>query len=64
MLSNSPQLDSSWLKSQSLHARFEHALGQSYETLDEFEQAAFSILEDDTFCGNDPLVTEQGQVIN
>ena len=59
VISNSPKLDSDWLKSKSLQAKFCAAL-ESCSTLDEFEQTAFDMLQDDTFCGDDPLVSEQG----
>ena len=60
VLSNSPKLDSDWFKSKSLQAKFRATL-ESCSTLDEFEQAAFDMLQDDSFCGDDPLIREQGK---
>lgn len=59
-LSNSPCLDSNWLKSKSLSTRFESILSERHSK-DELITKLFEVLEDSTTCGHDPLVAEQGR---
>ena len=59
VLSNSPKMDSDWLKSKSLQAKFHNVL-ENGKKLADFEEAALRIIEDTSFCGYDPLVSEQG----
>ena len=59
VLSNSPDLDSKWLKSESLSRRFKQVL-QSATDDDDLEDKLFSLLEDSSTCGTDPLIAAQG----
>jgi len=59
VLSNSPKLNSDWLKSKSLSSKFEKVINMELSK-DQLVAKLFDILEDSTTCGYDPLVAEQG----